>query len=337
MDKNYINQLLQQGKNLFKTVFDHVPVAMFLIDNRGILEEVNRSATRIFGVTNADRFHISISKLIEQGFLPSQVKIACCPHHNHEFSEVKFVDINQRLKYLKLVAIKIRQLDYHPIWILMIEDITKSVEAKKIDSVVSHRILQAHEDEKLLISREIHDTISQSLAALKMSIQADASKQDLINHVNLLIDTSRTLSQNLRPETIENLGLVPALKQLSKGISQSFNTQISVTTNTEKIHPKSEVALQLFRISQEAITNAARHGQADKIILRLIKRNNHLRMIIEDNGRGFDQKLVKSLTKKSDSLGLRIMSERAEHIGAVLNVRSKPGLGTKVIVSCRIE
>jgi two-component system sensor histidine kinase NreB len=332
-----VEELLRQSKAQFIAAFNHAPVAMLLVDSQNLIERMNKAAVKLFSIPSNLQSHVSLKTLVDQKYIPHQTNIACCPHKDHEFNELRFNDKNHQIKYLKLIAVKMRSTNHHSRWIIIFEDITSIVESRRLQSTISRRIFQAHEDEKLQISREIHDTISQSLAALKMSIQANATKDSLISLVDHLITTSRTLSQSLRPETIDNLGLIPALKQLAKGIEQRFDTTVEVSANSNNIQPPPAVSLELFRISQEALTNAARHGQATHIRLRLIKRNHHLKITIQDDGKGFDQQRVTTSSKKSDSLGLKIMLERANHIGAEFSIQSKPGAGTKIIICYQLH
>lgn len=336
-DRIRTEKLLRQSREQFKTVFDHVPVAMFLMSGDCKIEKINHTAIKMFSIQPKAYIDKPIDNLIFDHHLPKEAKAACFPHQKHQYDEVEFTNAVGKRYFLRIIATKIKSSYRYPQWILIIEDITLTVEAKQLQQTISQRILQAHEEEKLLISRELHDTISQSLAALKIAIQTGTTQQSLIHLVDQLIQISRTLSQNLRPETLDNLGLIPALKQLAKNIEQQYNTHVVISTNSNHIRPKSEVALQLYRIAQEAILNAAKHSNAQLIQASVITHNHDLKITIQDDGIGFDQKLVASSSQKGHNLGLKIMAERAAHIGADFTIQSKLKFGTKITISCVLE
>lgn len=329
--------LLKQSRAQFQAAFNHAPVATLLVNHQCKIERANRVALKTFQLAEPMASQSTMDTLIKRGYLPSEIKLICRPHHNHKLDEIRFTTKSGQEIYLKIIAVRINPSQQLQQWILMLEDITGAVKAKQLLATLPNRILQAHEDEKLLISREIHDTISQSLAALKMAVQFGTPLPQLLRQMDQLIEASRTLSQNLRPETIDNIGLIPALTQLAKSIQQRFNTSINITTNSSNFGLDSGKALQIYRIAQEAMLNAARHGQAQKIEVITTLHENLFRMIIKDNGTGFDQLQVSKTTKKSDSLGLKIMLERAKHIGADFTVHSKIGVGTKINLACQIN
>lgn len=321
----------------FRIVFNHIPVAAMLLDNFCRVERINRVAAKLFFLKSALHGGQHIDSLIKSGFIPQETKYACSPHHYHQISEVNFTTKSKKNIYLKIVAVKIKSANHHHQWVVMLEDITDAVSAKKLVSTMTNRILQAHEEEKQMLSREIHDTLSQSLAALKMSIQSNSDKHSLVQQVDQLIQVSRTLSQNLRPEVIDKIGLVPALEQLAESIRQRFNSTIAINVQINHSPLNSDLSLQLYRIAQEAMLNAARHGQAENIDVLLSKRKDKLKLIIKDDGKGFDQKKIITSSQKSHSLGLNIMLERSKRINGSFSLESKINRGTTVTVTCQIN
>lgn len=329
--------MFKRTQEQLRAVFNNIPMAAILLDNSYRMERFNRIAAKLFLLESPIHIGFPIDKLIAKGFIPKEIKYACSPHHLHQVDEVEFTTKAKKNIYLKIVTARIKSPSRHHQWIVMLEDITEAANAKKLVSTLTNRILQAHEDEKQMISREIHDTISQSLAALKMSIQSGSSQKTLVNQVDQLIQVTRTLSQNLRPEVIDKIGLIPALGQLAESIKQRFNSTISINAliNHDQLDP--EVSLQLYRITQEAILNAARHGQAKNIDVLLSRRKNNLRLVIRDNGKGFDPKQIMASTQKSRSLGLNIMLERTKQINGLFSLQSKINQGTIITVTCQIN
>lgn len=336
-DRIRSDKLLKQSQAQFKTIFNHAPVSFILINQNRKIEKVNKAVTKLLDISTQEFDKYNVDELIKKKYLPQEMKLICSPRQNHHFDQIEFNTILGKHIFLKIIAAKIKSPNQHCQWLLMLEDISDTVKANSIISQLPNRILKAHEEEKLLISREIHDTVSQSLAALKMDIQTGSDQKELITQVNQLIRISRTLSQSLRPDAIDNLGIIPALEQLAKNINQQFSSRISIITNDQQLKLDSDIALQLYRISQEALLNSTRHGQAKNITVDLFTGHNRLKLTITDDGKGFDVKQAASTSKKSDSLGLKIMLERAKRIGAEFTIKSKIGLGTKIAINCKIN
>ncbi len=337
--------LLKESQQKFYTAFNHFPVMILILDHQQRIIEINKSARKVFFITTPSSSVIKLNQLIKDGFLPPQISDVCLSRRNHQMEDIIFTTKKNKRFHFKIIANKVKDKDGNPEWIIMIEDNTQVVKARKIIDNLPNKIIQAHEEEKRMISQEIHDTFSQSLAALKMSVQTVMSKTTtknksdlvaIVNQVDQLIESSRTLSQNLRPEIIDNLGLVPSLEQLAKSIHQRFDSHITIQASVKKLNLPTDLALQLYRITQEAILNAARHGQAEEIQIKLYRKKQQLKLSIIDNGKGFDQSNIDTSSKEGSHLGLKIMVERARKIHADYAIQSTVGTGTKIFLSVNL-
>lgn len=205
---------------------------------------------------------------------------------------------------------------------------------------LSRRLVEVQEAEKRHIARELHDEAGQSLASLMVELRlleqnlnnstaVAQSMAKLKRTINNVLENLHQLAVDLRPASLDHLGLVPALRQYIGTISKQYNleTQFEVIGLTEKRLPP-EVEINLYRIVQEALTNVVRHAQASRVDILLEKRGNEMVTIIEDNGIGFDV----SQAEQSQRLGLLGMHERAEMLGATLIIESTPGTGTTIFV-----
>jgi signal transduction histidine kinase len=205
---------------------------------------------------------------------------------------------------------------------------------------LSQRLMKAQEKERLHLSREIHDESGQLLSALTMQLgllERDGGHLELVNH--RIAELKRTtkeiqsnlhqLAVNLRPASLDHLGLVTALQQYV----QEFSRQYGIVVEFEAIGMQGkrlidEVETALFRIVQESLTNVALHAQAARVDVIINIRNNQIIAIIEDDGVGFTPT---SPTVESH-LGLFGMRERVEMLGGKLTIESSPGKGTAVNV-----
>jgi PAS domain S-box-containing protein len=207
---------------------------------------------------------------------------------------------------------------------------------------LSHRLVERQESERRHIAREIHDEASQALTSLMVGLrllereadqpQAIAARvSELKRMTDNVLENLHRLAMDLRPASLDYLGLVAALRQHI----QSFNRQHGhlTTAQFEAIAFDQErlpslVETTLYRIAQEALTNVARHAQATQVDVLLKRRGERLVMIIEDNGVGFD---VETMVQKQ-RLGLVGMRERAEMMDGSLAIESVPGAGTTIYV-----
>jgi len=209
--------------------------------------------------------------------------------------------------------------------------------------ILSHRLVQVQEEERRSLARELHDRVGQSLMALNLNLsilQAGLSSgytetlgtrlADSIQLVAEVITLVRDVMSNLRPAILDDYGLEAALQTYVN----EFQTRYGISVLFEKqTHPlprlDSSIEVTLLRISQEALTNIARHAQASQAVLSLHLEEKQIRLSIEDNGVG-----IPSLegVRRPRSHGLKIMQERAEALEGTLTVRSTPGKGTKIEV-----
>jgi len=193
------------------------------------------------------------------------------------------------------------------------------------------------EEERSRIAREIHDELGQQFSGLKMSLSSlkklNPSEIDLgelidtlITEVNHSIQSLRQIANELRPVIIDKLGLVAAIEWLVSGFEKKTGIVCEVYINVQKIVLDKNEEINIFRICQEAITNITRHAEATTVKIMIDQTDTHLIISITDNGKGISAEDVSKLL----SMGLLNMSERANFIGADLDITGAPGVGTTI-------
>ncbi len=206
---------------------------------------------------------------------------------------------------------------------------------------LSRRLVEVQESERRYIARELHDEASQALTALKFGLrllEAEASEPEKIGErvaelkllADRVLDELHRLAMGLRPASLDYLGLVAALEQLVKDSDQRYAMAIRFRAtgyNKEQRLPD-HVETAIYRIVQEALTNAVRYANAKNIDVILEQRDEKTVIIVEDDGSGFDTRTI----GKSGRLGLVGIQERAQMIGATLTIESEPGCGTIIVV-----
>jgi signal transduction histidine kinase len=207
---------------------------------------------------------------------------------------------------------------------------------------LSRKLVDLQENERRAIARELHDETGQVLTSLKIGLRLleQTSEDPVISKrsadLRRIADEAQEglhrLAANLRPPVLEHVGLVAALGQLAADLSHSSGVKIDVETVGEGPRLPWRAETDLFRIAQEALTNALRHAEADEISVLLDRREGRLRLVVEDDGRGFQAETM----NHADRLGLVGMRERAELLGGTLVVESGPGSGTTVVVEAPV-
>ena len=200
--------------------------------------------------------------------------------------------------------------------------------------------VNAAEEERRRISLELHDDASQRLAAILMRLrlarrleEAEA-KDEVLDEVRRELveaaDELRLYAQGLRPPALDELGLGPAIESHVRHIADAATAPVVVNTEGVGRLESPEAELVLYRIVQEAITNALRHASADQIEVRVERRNGVVVATVADDGVGFDVAAVMARTDGDTGLGLFGMSERAEYVGGQVAIESRVGEGTTV-------
>jgi len=209
--------------------------------------------------------------------------------------------------------------------------------------ILSRKLLNAQEAERRRIARELHDEVGQNLTAVKLQLQelllaGDAAvprpgMEACIATVDQLLEQVRTLSVDLRPSLLDDLGLVAALR--SYVARQARLAKLTAKVSAGELGPLTDPELETacFRLAQETLTNVIRHAGAKTVRIDLRRLDNDLHVIIRDDGSGFDVSEAHARAARGDSLGLLGMQERVALLGGRFRIRSAPGRGTTVHAS----
>jgi PAS domain S-box-containing protein len=229
------------------------------------------------------------------------------------------------------------------------ERLTQELARRDRDLAVSQRrqnelrdflalVTRVQEDERRRISRELHDDTAQALVALGRRLETcrellpDSTRlvaarlEELSGLVDTTLENLRRYCRELRPSVLDDLGLLPAVEWLLDGLKEyGIGAHLHVQGSPRRLSDETEVAV--FRIVQEALNNVKQHAGSCRVQLHLSYEEERLRLVIADDGAGFDRA---RLVPGSGHLGLVGMNERAALLGGVLHVESRPGRGTRV-------
>lgn len=205
---------------------------------------------------------------------------------------------------------------------------------------LTHRLESSKEQERRHLSRELHDELGQSLTASKLNLQmlkrgigdkAMAGQlSDAVAMCDSMIEQVRSISLNLRPPMLDELGLVAALDQFVENLARTTGAAIDFEHAGPDGSNSPEVRTVVFRVVQEATNNAVRHADASRIRVRLQRNPDGQRVIVEDDGCGFDPATIEASRCSGGHLGLLGMNERIQAVGGTLQIDSRPGGGCRI-------
>jgi signal transduction histidine kinase len=200
------------------------------------------------------------------------------------------------------------------------------------------------EEEIKRIAYAVHDEAGQLLVAVHLAL-ADVSRelpslqQEQLSRIEQLLDQVekqlRRFSHELRPTVLDDLGWIPAIQFLAEGVSKRANLPIQISTKAAGRLPTA-VEIALYRVVQEALTNATKHARARRVSIRVRRTGRVLCCSIKDDGAGFDLQAVQS-DRGRRGLGLIGMRERLNAVGGTLSIDSAPGRGTKLLIRVPVQ
>ncbi|WP_378953396.1 sensor histidine kinase [Pelosinus sp. sgz500959] len=217
-------------------------------------------------------------------------------------------------------------------------------EYHSFQKVMTSYILQAQEEERKRVSRELHDGVGQTIysmiVGLNMIEQLPLS-DDLREHFILVkematqaLNEVRHIAVELRPCSLDDWGILPALRSFIKQFEQTYGIVTVLRATGEERRYSSKIETTLYRICQEAMINAAKYANIDQLSVEFYEQNQQLHLVVADQGRGFD---LQNIEIKGTGLGLYGMRERATLIRGTLLIHSVPGHGTKIKVCIPLE
>ncbi|MHC1727524.1 MAG: cache domain-containing protein [Syntrophobacteraceae bacterium] len=222
----------------------------------------------------------------------------------------------------------------------------RTAELEKVNEqlrLVPQRMIAVQEEERKRLAGELHDSVGQTLAALKFRMEqvlvtmknGDSGQslqlvEQFIPVIQYSIEETRSIYMGLRPRMLEELGVVPTLRWYCRELLNLYpNRHIELDISFEEDDIPEHLKVAIFRITQEALNNVAKHSRAEWVDVSLKRNDEAIYLVISDDGRGMDTEYILR-TATARSLGLTGMKERAELTGGHLSIESTPGEGTTV-------
>jgi PAS domain S-box-containing protein len=356
-ERKMTEEALRESEERFRQLFESAADILILHDYGNIIE-VNQQACLALGYAREELLEMTIFDLelaFSKWYLLKQwekngegvveIKGVYRRRDGSTFpAEIRVSQFNYRGKNLRLVSVRdITERE-------RIEQELRVSEKALHKSRESYRnladyLLTSHEAERRRLGRELHDDLTQRLAALAMEaerleVQGQTQSAAISPNLRAIKDKLAELSMNihalsrrLHPVILEDLGLTDAIASECRGFAKREG--IAVKTTSEGISEKIclEVGLCIYRIVQEGLRNIAKHARASEVFVSVVGRDGNIHLSIKDNGIGFDPAKI----KKKGRLGLASMQERAYIIGGDFSVKSQPGQGTVIEVQAPLS
>jgi signal transduction histidine kinase len=219
-------------------------------------------------------------------------------------------------------------------------------ESEEYLRLLSRKIIDSQENERKRVAKELHDSVGSNLAAIKLALEEKLesmktgtrdgfySLENIIANIKDTILEVRRISNHLMPSVLEDLGLVEAIRWFCREQGQYHqNIRIAHRIEIEEDRLPEPIKITIFRVIQESMSNALRHGQPDVIELVLTNASHRIELCVTDNGCGFDPKDISSNPDTLNGLGLKGMKDRAEACNGNFEIFSEIGKGTQVNLS----
>jgi PAS domain S-box-containing protein len=339
-------QELRASEERYRELFENAHDAIWLHDFDGNIVAANRAAGELTGYTVEELTGMNVRSFLsdESLNLAHQIRVKML---NNELVEQPYEQRVFRRDGSEALVQLASSLVFNKNIPVAFQHIARDVtEQKRMQENLRYYLLQvtkAQEEERKRISHELHDETIQALVVLSRQLDSLTSNKDLpepLRHrleeiwqqTNSIVSGVRRLSQDLRPAALDRLGLLPALEWLASDVSGYSGIEIKVNVVGEARRLPEEIELVLFRITQEALRNVWRHAHARHAEITVEFDENRTRITVHDNGEGFKLPDKIGDLARDGKLGLAGMQERAQLIGGVLMVQSKPGEGTSITV-----
>jgi PAS domain S-box-containing protein len=326
----------KESEEKFRLAIEAAPAGMIMIDRAGEIVLVNAEAERLFHYDRKELIGTSVETLVPGLFrdglhelyglrkngvkVPLEVRLNPLDAPAGELVLVSVVDIAERLRAERENRDLMEQLQH-----------------------LAGSLITAQDAERARIARDLHDGVSQQLAALSIAlsgfkrrlgtrpgdVDVEAALSAIQQRAVALAESVRDISHDLHPNVLKHAGLTAALADHCASVSRTHALAVTCTTDGDFETIRPETALCLYRIAQEALHNVIKHANARRVEVRLFRRSDIAELAIADDGKGFD---VAETRKSRKGLGLVSINERVRLAGGTLSVMTEWNKGTRIQV-----
>jgi PAS domain S-box-containing protein len=350
-ERKRAEEALRESEERYRELFENARDAIYVHDLDGQYISVNRAAEALSGYTRDEILGRHFTDFVAHEHL-GQVRDCLLTKLEREGETTYEVEVLAKDGRRVPVEVSSRAIYENGVIVSVqgtARDITERKQAQDTLRMFSRQLIEAQEDERRRIARDLHDQIGQALTAVKMNLytvqrcchgpEATHCLKDNIDAVDEALRLVRDLSVDLRPPLLDDLGLATALcwyvDRYEKRAGVRAEVLIELPNQNERFSRDLETAC--FRIAQEALTNVARHARASHVLLQLTRTATTLEMVVRDDGVGFDPATLRKRARRVATLGLLGMQERAHAAGGMLGIHSNFSRGTEIRFSVPVD
>lgn len=346
-----IVEQLSASEATCRGLFEGANDAIWIEDVEGNIHSVNKAAERLSGYKIEELRGMNVSSLLDEVglYIARQVCRSLLKGEPVDQPYEQRLIRRDGREAICMLTTSLVTADGQPACFQHIaRDVTEEKRMRENLSFYLEQVTRAQEEERKRMARELHDETIQSLVVLSRQLDDLASSgnglsndnrfrlETLRQQTNSIIDGVRRLCQDLRPATLDRLGLLPALEWLASEVGKHSGVAIEVKIQGAERRLGTEAELLLFRIVQEALRNVWRHSQATRAEVSVEFNEGKVRIAVRDDGKGFGLPPSVGGLARDGKLGLAGMQERARLLGGSLKVESDPGQGTTITIETPI-
>ncbi len=347
-DRKRAEQALQESEQRFKSLFENAPIGFYRTTPDGRILDANPALVKMLGYSSFEE--LAAVDLETHEYHPEYPRRIFREHIERD-GEIKGMESlwkrpDGTFVYIRENARVIRDENGDIVcYEGTAEDFTDQKRANEQIHTLSQQLIQAHESEHQMISRELHDRVAQDLSTFKIGLDTLFDKQPTVSNevrkkvlklseiLQGAIGTVRDLSYELRPQGLDYMGLIPALSMYC----EEFAEKSEVKVNFQSVGMCSfsldyDVEMNLYRLIQEGLNNIRKHASASQATVKLMGAHPNIILRIEDDGKGFDAQERARTTDREKRMGLRSMQERVSLLQGQMIIQSQPMKGTRIFI-----
>ena len=342
-----LQQTLEMLRQRLRAVLELAPIALWIADADRVVF-ANHAAARLFGAEDSQALiGLSVFTMLgaeSHAALRQQMQRALAGEPDLAIVHGSLVRPDGRRRDVEIALAALPDHGRTTVQMVVADITQRREEAIELERSrhalrqLSASVVEAREAERRRIARELHDELGQRLTALKMDLSGlavanglrstDRHLAGMLAMLDETVASVRRIAGDLRPLMLDDLGLNAAIEWLASDASRRLGIEVRVQLGNDDPQVDERVAIALYRMVQEALTNVARHAKATQVEISLHQQDDALVLTVQDNGVGFSERAL----QREGSYGLLGMRERAHMLGGRLSLDTPPGLGGRVTV-----
>ncbi len=340
---------LRGSQRQLRSILDNTPALVLVTQLDGRLVQINRRAAEVLQI---DRAKAPGKRLDE--LLPASLAKPMEERHAEVLADWATHETEDRLvlggetRFFLAQRFVLSDASTHPYAVCAIlSDITANIRAEHDLRRLAGQVSAADDEARRKLARDIHDSIGQTLSAIKMDLggaqrslgrpaELGAFLDQAVAMLDQVIAETRSMTFDLYPAMLDDLGLVPTLENLATTWGKASGIAVTVTETGRRVELHTELRNYLFRAVKELLNNVRKHASASQVIVAVRAAHGRIRVQVADDGAGFDAERVLAPTERK-GLGLADMRQHVAFLGGEMHIDAEPGRGTQIVVELPLE